>query len=136
MTQTRSHSLALISAGLAAPFFLLALFPMFLFLVSLVGVFAGPGSQFRDTIVALLGRLAPGAASNLVHSVVDQTFKNSSGIKLAAGILGALWAASGGMGAVVTSLNVIYRTGETRPWWKQKLTILGLSEYVSPSTNE
>jgi len=108
-------------------YFLLALFPMFLFLVSLVGVFAGPGSQFRDTIVGLLGRLAPGAASNLVHSVVDQTFKNSSGIKLAAGILGALWAASGGMVAVVTSLNVIYRTGETRPWWKQKLTILGLT---------
>src|SRR5947208_13134055 len=75
-------------------YFLLALFPMFLFLVSLIGVFAGPGSQLKYTIVTALGRLAPGSASDLVHSVVDQTFKNSSGIKLAAGILGALWAAS------------------------------------------
>ena len=108
-------------------YFLLALFPMFLFAVSLVGVFAGPGSQLRDTIVAALGRLAPGSASDLVHNVVNQTFKNSSGIKLAAGILGALWAASGGMGAVVTSLNVIYRTGESRPWWKQKLTVVWLT---------
>src|SRR5436305_8006977 len=108
-------------------YFLLALFPMLLFLVSLVGVFAGPGSQMRDTIVASIGRLAPGSASSLIHTVIDQTFRSSSGIKLAAGILGALWAASGGMSAVVTSLNVIYRTPETRPWWKQKLTIIGLT---------
>jgi membrane protein len=108
-------------------YFLLALFPMFLFLVSLIGVFAGPGSQMRDTIVTALGRLAPGSASDLVHNVVNQTFTNSSGVKLAAGVLGALWAASGGMGAVVTSLNVIYRTKEERPWWEQKLTIVGLT---------
>src|SRR5438270_177915 len=108
-------------------YFLLALFPMFLFLVSLVGVFAGPGSQLRESIISGLGRLAPGSASALVESVTNQTFKNSSGIKLAAGILGALWAASGGMGAVVVSLNVIYGVTETRPWWKQKLTIVGLT---------
>ena len=108
-------------------YFLLALFPMFLFLVSLVGVFAGPGTQLRESVVSGLGRLAPGSASALVQSVINQTFKNSSGIKLAAGILGALWAASGGMGAVVISLNVIYGVTETRPWWKQKLTLVGLT---------
>jgi membrane protein len=108
-------------------YFVLALFPMFLFLVSLIGVFAGPGSQLRESIISGLGRLAPGSAAGVVHSVVDQTFKSSSGIKLAAGILGALWAASGGMGAVVISLNVIYQVKETRPWWKQKLTIVGLT---------
>jgi membrane protein len=108
-------------------YFLLALFPMLLFLVSLIAVVAGPGSQMRDTVIATIGRLAPGSASTLIHSVIDQTFKSSSGIKLAAGILGALWAASGGMSAVVTSLNVIYRTPETRPWWKQKATIIGLT---------
>jgi membrane protein len=108
-------------------YFILALFPMLLFLVSLVGVFAGPGSQLRDSIISGLGRLAPGSASELVHSVVNQTFKSSSGLKLAMGLLGALWAASGGMSAVVVSLNVVYRVKETRPWWKQKLTILGLT---------
>src|SRR5436309_2972814 len=108
-------------------YFLLALFPMFLFLVSLIGVFAGEHSQLREHIVAGLGQLAPGSASGLVNSVVNQTFKASSGVKLAAGILGALWAASGGMGAVVTSLNVIYRTNESRPWWKQKATIVALT---------
>ena len=108
-------------------YFLLAVFPMFLFLVSLVGVFAGPGSQLREAITAGLGRLAPGSASQLIQSVINQTFRASSGIKLAAGIVGALWAASGGMSAVVVSLNVIYQTNETRPWWKQKLTVIGLT---------
>lgn len=108
-------------------YFLLALFPMFLFLLSLLGLFAKAGSQLRNTMITALGRLAPGSASDLVHGVLNQTLKASSGIKLAVGILAALWAASGGMGAVVTSFNVIYRTPETRPWWKQKLTILSLT---------
>ena len=35
-------------------YFLLALFPLFLFLVSLIGVFAGPGSQLQESIVSAL----------------------------------------------------------------------------------
>lgn len=108
-------------------YFLLALFPLFLFLVSLIGLFAHRGSQLQENIISALGRLAPGSASEVVRSVVHQTVKSSSGIKLAAGIVGALWAASGGIGAVVVSLNKVYRVSENRPWWKQKLTILTLT---------
>jgi membrane protein len=108
-------------------YFILALFPMFLFIVSLIGLIAGHASQMRENIMAAVGHLAPGSASGLVQQVVHQTLKDSGGVKLAAGLLGALWAASGGMGAVVTSLNVIYRTKETRPLWKQKLTVVGLT---------
>lgn len=108
-------------------YFLGALFPMLLFLLSLLGLFAGAGTQFRDTIIASLARVLPGTASNLIGNVLHQVIKSSSGIKLAAGIVGALWSASGGVAAVVTSLNKIYRTNETRPWWKQKLTVVGLT---------
>ena len=108
-------------------YFILALFPMFLFLVSLIGLIAGSGSQMGDKIMATLGNLAPGSASGVVRQVIHQTVKNSGGVKLAAGILGALWAASGGMSAIVTSLNVIYRAKETRPLWKQKLTVVALT---------
>jgi uncharacterized BrkB/YihY/UPF0761 family membrane protein len=38
-------------------YFILALFPLFLFLVSLIGIFAGPGSQLQETVVSALGRL-------------------------------------------------------------------------------
>ncbi|MCU1302991.1 MAG: Ribonuclease [Candidatus Sulfotelmatobacter sp.] len=108
-------------------YFILALFPMFLFLVSLIGLFAGPESELRENILSALGRMAPGLASELVHSVVSETSKASSHVKVGAGILGALWAASAGMSAVVVSLNVVYKLKETRPWWKQKLTVVGLT---------
>ena len=108
-------------------YFILALFPMLLFLLSLVGLFAGPGSPLRDSIIAGLGRLAPGSALDLVHNVINQTFKASSGLKLGMGLLGALWAASGGMSAVIVSLNVVYGVKETRAWWKQKLIIIALT---------
>jgi membrane protein len=108
-------------------YFLLALFPLFLFLLSLIGAIAGAHSQLQENIVGSMSRLAPGSAAELVRTVVSQTFKASSGIKLAAGMVGALWAASGGMSAVLVSLNVVYRLTETRPWWKQKLTVVGLT---------
>src|SRR5437868_8062326 len=121
-----SDELSTRSASLSY-YFLLALFPLFLFLLSLIGAIAGPNSQLQANIIGSISRLAPGSAADLVRTVVLQTFKSSSGIKLAAGILGALWAASGGMSAVVVSLNVIYDLRETRPWWKQKLTVVGLT---------
>jgi membrane protein len=108
-------------------YFLLALFPLILFLFSLLGVFASGNSQLQEAIIDSLSRLAPGSATDLVRRVVHQTFRSSGGIKLTAGILGALWAASGGMSAVVVSLNVVYRLKETRPWWKQKTTVVGLT---------
>lgn len=108
-------------------YFILALFPMFLFLFSMIGIFAGPASALREGILSVLGWMAPGSASVLVYSVVDQTTNSSSGIKVGAGILGALWAASAGLSAVIDSLNVVHRIDETRPWWEQKLTALGLT---------
>ncbi|HEY7353585.1 MAG TPA: YihY/virulence factor BrkB family protein [Terriglobales bacterium] len=108
-------------------YFLLALFPLILFLFSLLGVFADGNSQLQEAIINSLSRMAPGSATDLIRGVIHQTFRSSGGIKLAAGILGALWAASGGMSAVVVSLNVVYHLQETRPWWKQKLTVVGLT---------
>lgn len=108
-------------------YFILALFPMLLFVVSLIGIFAGANAELRESIFSALGRLAPGSASDLIHTVISQTVQSSSALKLGAGILGALWAASAGVSAVVVSLNVVYQYTETRPWWKQKLTVLGLT---------
>jgi membrane protein len=108
-------------------YFILALSPMFLFVLSMIGLIAGSASDFREGILSFLRLMAPGSASGLVYSVVDQTTNASSGIKVGAGIIGALWAASAGISAVIDSLNVVHRIDETRPWWKQQLTALGLT---------
>jgi membrane protein len=55
----------------------------------------------------------------------------SGGGKISFGILAALWAASAGMGAISESLNVAYHVKETRPWWKQRLTAVGLTIALS-----
>ncbi len=108
-------------------YFILALFPMFLFLMSLIGLFAGPNSEMRQGILNALSQMAPGSTSSLIQSVLTETTKASSGVKVAAGILGALWAASAGISALVVSLNVVHKVTETRPWWKQKLIAIALT---------
>lgn len=126
ITKMGKDELSTRSAALSY-YFILALFPMLLFIVSLIGIFAGQNSELRETIFSALGHLVPGSASDLMHTVIGQTAKSSSALKIGAGILGALWAASAGVSAVVVSLNVVYRYNERRPWWKQKLTVLGLT---------
>jgi membrane protein len=116
---TRSASLAY--------YFMLALFPMLLFLVSLLGMIAGPRAAFREAVVGTLGRLAPGEAAGLIRHVLDQTVRSSGTLKLSFGLLGALWAASGGTGALVVALNVINRIKERRSFLKLRLTLVGLT---------
>lgn len=116
---TRSSSLSY--------YFLLALFPMLLFLVSLIGIVAGPHSEFREAVVSTLGNFAPGSATGLIRNVLSQTVKSSGGLKLGIGILGALWAASGGMSALIVSLNVINHVEESRPWFKLRGTTIALT---------
>lgn len=108
-------------------YFVLSLFPMLLFLVSLLGVLAGTRGELREAVISMIGRLAPGSATGLIREVLQQTVQSSGGLKLAAGILGALWAGSGGMSAVLTSLNVINEVEETRSWLKKQAVVLGLT---------
>jgi membrane protein len=118
-------------AAQLAYYFLLALFPLLIFLVSLLGYLSGPGSQLRQALLDNLGRVMPGSASELVQKTIDQVFTSRSGGKLILGILGALWAASAGIAALSNTLNVAYGVEETRPWWKRRLIAIGLTIAVS-----
>ena len=102
-------------------YFLLALFPLLLFLVTLLGYFAEAGSEFRNKLLAYLGTVMPSAAITLVHTTLDEISAARGGGKLSLGLLAALWAASNGMGAISETLNIAYDVKETRPWWKVRL---------------
>jgi membrane protein len=113
-------------------YFLLALFPLLLFLVSLVSLFAERNTQLRENIVLALGSMAPASATQLLHRVTNETFTSKhDALKLAVGIGGAFWASSGGISAIMKALNVIYDTKETRPWWKKKFVVLALTLAIS-----
>jgi len=108
-------------------YFLLALFPLLLFLTALLGYFAGEDSELRSDLFRYLGAVLPGEASKLISTTINDVMQGSGGGKLSFGILAALWAASNGMGAISESLNVAYDVKEERPWWKSRLVAIGLT---------
>ncbi|MFL6254030.1 MAG: YihY/virulence factor BrkB family protein [Pyrinomonadaceae bacterium] len=108
-------------------YFLLALFPAMLFITSLLGYLAGEDSQLRQGLFSSLAAVLPGDASQLVSKTVTDVTQSSGGGKLSFGILATFWAASNGMGAISDSLNAAYDLKETRPWWKVRLTAVGLT---------
>ncbi len=112
-------------------YFLLALFPFLIFLTSIIGFVLGPGTGARHALFSYLARVMPPSAFQLLDTTMWQVSAASSGGKLSFGLLAALWAASNGLSAITTSLNVAYDVKESRPWWKQRLTAIGLTMALS-----
>jgi membrane protein len=106
-----------------AYYFLLALFPMLIFLTSLIGFL--PDAQ--ENIFRALASVMPGDAMKLVHETIRDVVRNRSGGLISFGALGALWAASGGVSAVMNALNVAYDAKEERSFWKVRLIAIGLT---------
>jgi membrane protein len=108
-------------------YFLLALFPLLVFLMTLLGYFATAGSQLRDTLLRYLSTVMPYSAVTLVHSTLDEVTAAKGGGKLSFSLLAALWVASSGMGAISDTLNIAYNVKEIRPWWKVRLVSVALT---------
>ncbi len=114
-------------AAQLAYYFLLALFPLLLFLTTLLGYFASENSELREDLFRYLGTVAPPEAARLIYETMNSVIEGAGGGKTAFGILAALWAASAGMGAIISALNAAYSVEESRPWWKQRLTAILLT---------
>lgn len=112
-------------------YFLLALFPFLIFMTSLIGLVLGSETGTRAALFDYLARVMPPSAFQLISSTMMEVSSVSGGGKLSFGILAALWAASNGLGAITTSLNIAYNVKESRPWWKQRLTAIGLTIALS-----
>jgi membrane protein len=112
-------------------YFLLALIPFLIFLTSTIGIVLGSGTGTRHAMFDYLARFMPASAFQLIDSTVREVSASSGGGKLSFGILAALWAASNGLSAITTSLNTAYDLKESRPWWKQRLTAIGLTIVLS-----
>lgn len=118
-------------AAQLAYYFLLALFPLLLFLTSVIGLMMGAQTELRQSLFSYLAKVLPSSASQLVSTTVTEVSAASGGGKIAFGILAALWAASNGMGAITEALNIAYDVKESRPWWRQRLTAIALTIALS-----
>jgi len=112
-------------------YFLLALFPMLIFLTSVIGIVLGSGTGTRHALFNYLARIMPPSAFQLLDTTMYEVTESSGGGKLSFGLLAALWAASNGMTAITDSLNAAYDVKETRPWWKQRLVAVVLTIALS-----
>jgi len=105
----------------------LAVFPAAIALTSLLGL-VGKGP---DSVNTLLGIVDDLGGSSLVSSVHDPLIAVSqsqgAGLAFVLGLLGALWSASGYVGAFGRAMNRIYEIGEGRPIWKLRPVMLVLT---------
>jgi membrane protein len=115
-------------------YFLLALFPLLLFLTSMLGYFAEAGTELRTNMLRYIGSVAPRSASQLVRATVEEITEGATGGKLSFGLVAALWFASFGMGAIGDTLNSAYGVREKRPFWKLRLISLGLTTALAVLT--
>ncbi len=110
-----------------AYFFFLAIFPGFLFLTAMLGMFSGPGSALRGSLMHYLPQIVPVQAWNILQQAFTQTGKVTGSGKLGFGIIAALWSATAGISAACDTLNGVYDVKESRPYWKVQATALALT---------
>jgi membrane protein len=108
-------------------YFLLALFPLLLFLITILGFLTDSGNEMRASLFAQLSRIAPPSASALVYATIDEVAREADGSKLSFGLITALWVASSGVAALGDSLNAMYGVKESRPYWRARLSSIGLT---------
>ena len=106
----------------------LALFPALTALLSLVGLLTDP-QQLTEGITAVVPAQAADTLNPVIQQIAGSTGAASWGLIL--GVAGAVWSASGYVGAFTRAANVVYETPEGRKIWKLKplqllVTLIGI----------
>jgi membrane protein len=119
----RNHTMQMAAA--LSYYFVLSLFPALIFLSAVVAYLPLP-DLFGEAL-GLLARFVPPDSMGLVRKVLGDVITPNRGTFLSFGILGTLWAASGGFAAAIEALNVAYDVNEDRPFWKTRPLAVGLA---------
>ncbi|RYP83642.1 YihY/virulence factor BrkB family protein [Nocardioides guangzhouensis] len=96
----------------------LALFPAAIALLSVIGL-VGNGRDAVDAVLGVLDDLQAGTVADTIEpTLVDLSRGPGAGWALVLGLGGALWSASGYVGAFGRAMNEMYDVREGRPFWK------------------
>jgi membrane protein len=106
-------------------YFVLSLFPALIFLSAVVAYLPVP--DLFGQALGVMAQVLPPDSMGLVRRVLSDVITPNKGTFLSFGILGTLWAASGGFSAAIEALNVAYEVGDDRPFWKTRALALGLA---------
>ncbi len=102
----------------------LSVFPAILALVSLLGFF-GQGESTTTAMLDLVRNLGQGDVAAQLKGPIDQMVNaRGAGLALVLGLVGAIWSASGYVGAFGRAMNRVYQVDEGRPIWKLRPVVL------------
>ncbi len=104
----------------------LSLFPALLALISILGLV---GQSATQPLLDNVGAFAPGAAQDIVTSAIEnlERSEGTAGFAFVVGLVAAVWAASGYIGAFIRASNVVWDVEEGRPIWKTIPLRLGIT---------
>lgn len=107
---------------------ILAIVPGLIVLLSVLGL---TGTNTHQ-VTSQVSNVAPGSAGKLVQTLIHQAQSHHSGAGIAAiaGIVVALWSASGYVAAFMRASNRVYDIGEGRPIWKKAPVRLGVTLFA------
>ena len=115
---------------------ILALFPALIVLTAIMGLLSV--QNYLPELMNYLQRVLPADALSMVKRFLEQMAQGSGANIMSLGLLGALWASSSGMTAIMEALNVVYDVKEdSRPFWRVRLTAIlltvGLAGFIIAS---
>ena len=112
-------------------YFVLALFPLLIFLSTVLGYFFAAEHGLYLRLIDYLDRVMPRPAFELLRGTLDEITQTAGTGKLTIGLVLALWAASSGMEAIIEGLNVAYAVPEARSRWRRRMVALGLTSALA-----
>jgi len=125
--ESKADQVPLLAAGVAFYSFM-ALFPAMIAAITLYGLVADPATVSRqaDKLTSAMPSDAASLVTRQMRAVADSP-SQSLGLGLVIALALALWSAAGGVGNIVTAINIAYDEEETRGFVRRKLLSLGLT---------
>ena len=111
--------------------FVLALFPLFIFLLSVLALFAARGTALRTGLFTYISQVLPPDAAQIIGKTLNEVMRNASNGKITFGILLTIWFASGGMTSLMSALDGVYEVNERRSWIKVRVISVVLTVAIS-----
>jgi membrane protein len=112
-----------LAAGLSY-YFILSLFPLLITFAAALALVPVPG--LFDQILTLMGKFIPADSMGLVRAILRDVISPHGGSIFSLGIVGTIWAASGGVAALAEAVNVAYHLPETRSFIRRRVVAVAM----------
>ena len=102
----------------------LAIFPAAIALSAILGLVGQSETSVQTVLDVLEPLVSEDTLGTIEPTLLELASSQTAGLALVIGALGALWSASGYVGAFGRAMNRIYEIGEGRPFWKLRPIML------------